>query len=297
MTEQTHWSDRQRRQPNLETAGASQAANAGVGPNAGGIPGPGALAATATSTAGPNGAGFEAEQVRLDAAMQRADDLLVDSLRRDEDRRRRRRRVLAMLIIGALIMTAIICVLLAALAGQSENNKAGDKPDDAKVEQAEALTREGWQLWQQRKMAEAEAKFAEAVKIDATNANAFNGLGWSRFNQGKAKEAIEPFEKAVALEADHPAALNGLGQIYLHQGKLENAEKFLMKAAAHDASAAWFGLARLYLVKGDYDRALPWALLVSKEPGADPMAGEMLTAARNRKIEDSLKKKIQPAKK
>ncbi len=115
MTEQTHWSDR-----NLQSAAASQP-GAGIGPDA-------SSSAKAVAAAASNGEGIEAEQVRLDTAMQRADELLVESMRRDEGRRRRRRRrsVLIVLITGALIMTAIVCVLLAALAGQGKNDAASD---------------------------------------------------------------------------------------------------------------------------------------------------------------------------
>jgi tetratricopeptide (TPR) repeat protein len=277
MTEQTHWSDR-------DVDGPANGTGAGVGPDAG----------TATAAAGNGESAGEsaeesagrAEQVRLDAAIERADELLVDSLRRDEVRRRRRRRGIVLAISGGLTMTAIICVLLAALAGQGKNS--GDE------ERAATLTADGWKLWEQRKMSDAEAKFAEAVKLDASKPGAWNGLGWSRVNQGKIKEAIEPFEKVLALEPDHPAALNGLGQSYLGLGKLDESEKFLLKAAAKDASAAWWGLARLYLAKGDFDRALPWALLVVKEQPADQGGQEMLAAAKKRKIDDELRKQLEP---
>ncbi len=287
MNDQAEWSGDN---PEASNAAAAEAASndPGVGPDAG------PWDATA---AAPQG-GEEAERVRLDAAMRRADELLVDSLRRDEGRRQRRRRRNIVFLLGGLVMTAILCVLLAALAGQGKTGADGAKPDGAKpadVERSAALNTEGWQLWQQRKLPDAEAKFAEAVKLDPANANAWNGLGWSLFNQGKAGKAIEPFEKAVAVEADHPAALNGLGQVYLSQGKMDEAEKHLLKAASMNASAAWWGLTRLYLARSDFDRALPWALLITKEQPDDAGAGEMLEAARTRKIGDKLRKQIAPA--
>jgi tetratricopeptide (TPR) repeat protein len=246
-----------------------------------------------------NGAGeaiapeVEAERVRLDDAMRRADELLVDSLRRDEDRRQRRRRLRNItLILGGLMTTAFVCVLLGLLAGQG-------KTDSADAQKAQALSQEGWQLWQQRKLPEAEAKFAEAVKLDPQNANAYNGLGWAQFNQGK-DEAVKAFEKVVALEPDHAAGLNGLGQYYLQKNELDKAEKYLLQAASNEASAAWYGLARLYLMKNDFDRALPWALLVAREPGADEGARKMLDAARERKLDARTKKMLgitEPAKK
>ncbi len=50
---------------------------------------------------------------------------------------------------------------------------------------AENLSANGWQLWGQRKLAEAQKVFERAVGKDPGNANAWNGLGWSQFNQGK----------------------------------------------------------------------------------------------------------------
>ena len=242
------------------------------------------------------------EQARLDAALGRADELLVDSLRRDEGRRTRRRT--AVLLAGGLAMTiTVVCVLLATFArpGADANRPttgaATTRPEAADAERARALAVEGWRLSQQHRPAEAETKFVEAVRIDPTQPHAWNGLGWSRFNQGKGADAIEPFERAIALESDHVGAANGLGQVYLAEGKLDAAERHLLTAAASDASPAFLGLAKLYLLRGDYDRALPWTLLLVRESPGDPDARDLLQAARTRKLDDKLRQEIEPAKK
>lgn len=238
--------------------------------------------------------GSEHEQSRLDTAMRRADDILVASLRRDE-RRRRRRRVLIAASTGGLIMLAIgiIWVTAAALLAPA-GGKDKSQPNTGDAPRAAALSAEGWKLWQQRKLADAEAKFAEAVKLDAKNANAWNGLGWSQFNQGKAREAADAFRKAVGIAEDHPAALNGLGQVLLFQKKYDEAEKHLLKAAAHDASAAYFGLARLYLLKRDFKQALPWAILAAREAPQEPSSQTMLRAAKQQKLTDEARKQLEP---
>jgi Flp pilus assembly protein TadD len=239
-----------------------------------------------------------AEQARLDAAIRRADELLVDSLRRDEGRRVRRRT--ALLVTGGLLMTALVCVLLLTFAGPRKNDQlAGPmtKPADADAQRAKTLSAEGWRLWQQLEPARAEAKFVESVALDPTQPHAWNGLGWSRFNQGKSAEAVEPFEKALALEPDHGGASNGLGQVYLAQGKLNEAERPLLRAAGQEASPAFWGLTKLYLLRGDYDRALPWALLIVRDVPGNPDARELLEAARTHKLNDKLRKQIEPASK
>lgn len=149
--------------------------------------------------------------------------------------------------------------------------------------EAADLTREGWQLWQSRKLPEAAAKFDAAVRLDPKNANAWNGLGWALFNSGKNDPAERAFQTAVAIQTNHPAALNGLGQLYLAQRKYAEAEKFLLKAAPQ-ASAAWYGLARLYLLEGKFDQAERWAQRVVDSGEADEVAKKMLEAAKSRRL-------------
>src|SRR5208283_2745265 len=110
------------------------------------------------------------------------------------------------------------------------------------------LTQEGWQFWQAGKLAEAAAKFQQAVQLAPSDANAWNGLGWAQFNCGQSAAAEGAFQKAVGIQPDLPGALNGLGQIYLAQRKYGDAEKYFLRAAPQ-AGAAWFGLARLYLLE------------------------------------------------
>jgi len=230
------------------------------------------------------------EDARLDDAIRRADELLISSLRSEEDSRSRRRRTYTFTIVGGLIMLAAVGVILAVLAQVGSGPGAGGGGGSA-----EQLSTEGWALWQQRKLPEAEAKFEQAVKADPKHANAWNGLGWASLNQGKQDAAEKAFGEVVKLEPTHPAALNGLGWINFGLGKYDEAEKHFLVAAANNASASWGGLAQIYLLQGKYDQALPWAILMSKEEGGGAAQGaELLEAAKNRKLEPALRKKIEP---
>ena len=228
------------------------------------------------------------EDARLDDAIRRADELLISSLKSEEDSRSRRRRTFTFTIVGGLIMLAAVGVILAVLAQTGSGPTSGAS--------AEQLSTEGWALWQQRKLPEAEAKFEQAVKADSKNTNAWNGLGWASLNQGKRDAAEKAFSEVVKLEPEHPAALNGLGWISFGKRKYDQAEKHFLAAAANNASASWSGLAQLYLLQGKYDQALPWAILVSKEPGGDPTtSSRMVEAARTKQLDPALKKQIEPA--
>ncbi len=165
--------------------------------------------------------------------------------------------------------------------------------ESARLAKAEQLSGEGWQLWQQRKYADAAGKFQQAVEFDPESTNAWNGLGWARFNGGDSVAAVPAFEKCVELEPNHPAALNGLGQVYLSWRQYGTAKKYLTKAAPQ-ATAAWFGLARLYMLTGKYDEAQKWIEKAQSQQPNDPWLPKMLAAAKKHELPDDLRRVIEP---
>jgi tetratricopeptide (TPR) repeat protein len=140
---------------------------------------------------------------------------------------------------------------------KSPASKPATQPTATDKREAENLNSEGWVLWKQRKLAEAQAKFQSAVEKDPTNSNAWNGLGWSQFNQGKPLNAKDAFEKAVAIDPKAAASLNGLGWIAKGQDKTDEAIEYWSKAvaAAPMGTAALSGLATTYMEIGQYDKA------------------------------------------
>jgi superkiller protein 3 len=186
-------------------------------------------------------------------------------------------------------MLAIIVSIVLAVVGTSKQPAAppGDK--------AAQLNQQGWALWQKGDLDAAAEKFAQAVKVDPQFAAAWNGLGWAKFNGGHWDEAEPAFQKAVAIEPNQPAALNGLGQLYYARGDFAKAEDFLKNAADNDASAAWWGLAKVNLLQGKYDEAEKWAQKIVDS--GDNSAQKLLDAAKAKALPDDLKTEIQPASK
>ena len=231
------------------------------------------------------------EDARLDDAIRRADELLVSSLKSEEQHRSRQRRTFTLTLVGGLIMIAAVCIILGVLL----QNGGGAPAQAASNSSPQQLSQEGWQLWQQRKLTEAEAKFTQAVKADPKLTAAWNGLGWAQMNQGKTHEAEKAFQEVIKLEPDHAAALNGLGWVYYSYRGYDSAEKYFLQAAANNASASYSGLAQIYLLQGKYDQALPWALLLTQQQGADvTTAGKLVEAAKTKKLDPALKKQIEP---
>jgi pentatricopeptide repeat protein len=244
------------------------------------------------------------EEALLQSVLSGSDRLLADSLREEERRRRRRRLVRITLLLGGIAMgTTLVAVLAgwltlftpppAETAGSGAATQQTALDEDARIERAEEIAARGWELWQQRKMAEAAKQFEEAVELDPESANAWNGLGWARFNGGEGQSAVEAFEKCVELEPNHPAGLNGLGQAYLSFADYETAEKYLKKAAP-TAPAAQYGLARLYLLTGDYGNAQTWIRKALRSQPGDESLKSMLAAARKKEIPADLRRQLEP---
>jgi Tfp pilus assembly protein PilF len=130
-------------------------------------------------------------------------------------------------------------------------------PSDPEKRAAAALAAEGWRLWGQRKLPEAEKVLRQAVAKDPANANAWNGLGWAQQNQGELIEATRSFQKCLAVDPKVPGAWNGLGWIAKAQGRPEEAISYWRKAIAADprASAARAGLAAIFMERGEFEFA------------------------------------------
>jgi serine/threonine protein kinase/tetratricopeptide (TPR) repeat protein len=156
-----------------------------------------------------------------------------------------------------------------------------------------SLLRQGWTHWGKGEMDDARRTFEQVVRLDPNNDNAWNGLGWANFNSGKVPPAEKAFQRAVALNPRHPAALNGLGQIKLDQRKYDEAETYFLKAGP-TASAAWFGLARLYLLQGKYELAEKWAQKIVDSGQGNDDTRQMLKAAKDKRLSDELRKLIEP---
>ncbi len=116
---------------------------------------------------------MEDEDAKLTEALANTEPLLLASLRK-EDQHRRRRLVL-LTTLGGVIMGSIITalVLVIVMSGQATAANAGA----ANPGNADALTQEGWQLWQQRQLPEAITKFRAAVEAQSQGVECMEWIG------------------------------------------------------------------------------------------------------------------------
>jgi len=169
---------------------------------------------------------------------------------------------------------------------------------------ADSLIREGWDLCNRGRLDPAAAKFEQAIQLAPQSAEAWNGLGWTLAYRTPVL-AEETFNYAVALDSNHveAGALNGLGGAYFWLNEYNNAEQAWL-AAVPRSSGAEFGLAKLYLLKGDWDDAAKYAKMVldSNDKFQDSAQQQQLTnqlrailkAAQDHKLPDHLRNQIMP---
>lgn len=83
----------------------------------------------------------------------------------------------------------------------------------------------GLQLYREKRYAEAEGQFTEALKLRPDFALAANNLGFVYYRQDKFKEAARWFENAVRMDPSRAIAYLNLGDAYAKSGDGEKAKK------------------------------------------------------------------------
>ena len=207
--------------------------------------------------------------------------------------------VAVMIVLGLLATFAAVVFgaavwywqLQAAPQKHAESSRGAVLPAGSTAE----LAQRGWQLWQSGRPAEALPIFREVAEQTPDDPNVWNGLGWSAFNSGKTDEAVRAFQKVLAIDPNHMGALNGVGQIHFSRREYAEAEVAFLKAAPQGASAAWYGLARIYLLQGKFADAEKWAQMLEDSAQADSVAKKMLEAAKSKSLSDGLRATIEPS--
>ncbi len=245
--------------------------------------------------------GRPAEEAQLDQAMTSMDPILQASLKREQQQRLRKT-----LIYGGVAMATVTTTLIALFFVFSNPNPVShDEPDSqpaagdaassvAPAAMPDELSKEGWMLWRAGNSSAAEAKFRQAVTADPEDADLFNGLGWSQIGQQEFDAAIESFTDCVKLQRNHPAGLNGLGQAYLAKREYDLAEPWLRRASAKGASAARFGLVRVYLLQGEFGKAKAALKKLKRDAMDAQLLQQMAAAVKSKELSDDLRAQLEP---
>jgi type IV pilus assembly protein PilF len=124
---------------------------------------------------------------------------------------------------------------------------------------------------------ESEANFSRALALDPDGGEVNNNYGWYLCHTQRERESIRYFDRAAAnrLYATPAMAMQNAGVCLFQVGDYNGAERYLKRAFEADASSpvAKFQLARLYLIRGELERANFYYDLLQKtvDPRADSL--------------------------
>ncbi len=161
----------------------------------------------------------------------------------------------------------------------------GGGPEDT----AASLTAEGWELFEQGKYAEAIEKFNDALALDDTYADAYNGLGWSNAKLDELLDALtnfdlcidngmsdepDPYAGKAVVYRDYDAASDHFSQAIT--AALTALEKDRRYVFSHYTSFDWkdlmIVLAQCYFALKDYTTANAWVDSLPDSHPADPQS-------------------------
>lgn len=171
--------------------------------------------------------------------------------------------------IYAVILIVIIAALFAIYATHrhKENIKAS----------TEALIREGDELKNSGKYAEAEAKYEEALATSKNNINLLKDLGTVYLSQKKYAEASDTLQKAADADSTDTFTLNNLANAYRNSGDNDRAIEYYKLSYEKGNLDSLKNLVTLLNIKGEYDQSIDY---LNKAISANP-------------TDDSLKKILQ----
>jgi tetratricopeptide (TPR) repeat protein len=211
------------------------------------------------------------EEVRLEEAVRRADELFVRSLKDAEHRRRKR-----IWILGAAVA---MVALLAAVGFRWRVSKPSQEQGYEFVGTEVDLS---WQYMNTGRRADARRILDAAVKKNPTDSSARNALGWSMLYSGDHPSAKLQFQKAIELDANQAGSINGLAQVLKREGDLPGAIRLWQQMVDRypGPHAGTAGLADAYLELSQFDKAVPLLEQLARQNPRDPSLQSKLRQAR-----------------
>jgi tetratricopeptide (TPR) repeat protein len=151
-----------------------------------------------------------------------------------------------------------VCVGLVLLALGCGGDGGGGPSDTAS-----SLTAAGWALFEKGEYGGAIGKFDQALDLDATYADAYNGLGWSNAKLDSLKESLAAFGECITFNQTLADAYAGCAAVYrdyeTEPAHFDSAvasayEALTLQAAysfGHDAAFDWHDL-RIIMAQSYY---------------------------------------------
>ncbi len=134
----------------------------------------------------------------------------------------------------------------------------------------------------QMRYGEAEALYAQAIRLNPTNPDLFNDLGYCYLLQGKPEKAERALLKAIGMAPASERYRNNLGLAYGLQGRYEEAMEQFRRA--NGEADAWYNLAYVQWMRNDVElskQSLETALAYNPSHTAAKESLAQLTSGRS----------------
>ena len=159
-----------------------------------------------------------------------------------------------------------------------------NRPPASANSASRTLFSHGTWLLGQRRHAEAEPVFREALTLNPDDADVLNNLGTAVWEQGRAPEAMAYYLRAHQLKPNDFGILNNLGIVLWEQGRPDRAITFYRKSLALEPNSfdTQMNLGVSLSDMGQFDDAIPWlrSALALRPDSADAWDNLGMTLAR-----------------
>jgi len=124
---------------------------------------------------------------------------------------------------------------------------------------ADERARDGLQHHQAGRLREAEAAYADALRLDPQNIDALHFSGVIAYQEGRHEEAHRLISQALSRNPANPPAHNNLGNVWMKQGRLAEATASFERAIAlqPDYLDAHLNLASAWIAQDRPEQAIP----------------------------------------
>jgi cytochrome c-type biogenesis protein CcmH/NrfG len=136
------------------------------------------------------------------------------------------------------VLLVLVLLLMPVAAARAVDDDPLPVPQGAPAVSAQSRFNDGLALARKKDWAGAEQAYRDALRLDPSMPEGWNGLGFALRNQKKYPESIAAYEEALTRRPKYAQALEYLGEAYVQMGRLDEARAIHTRLQPLDAREA-----------------------------------------------------------